>query len=1068
MSWTDSDIASDRGGKEKTRNWAIEPSASAGLTTSPEDVIDLVSNSDSDCPPEGRVGECEDQQGEDVTPAAGPSVKPYILEQLGGQEEHDEEKAVLIPPSLSRVLKVHQAEGVKFMYDNLVGRVSHLPDNGLEGQGKGCVLAHCMGLGKTLQALTVIYTLLTDPVVQEYATKPSKGEEQSSSNNNDGKGRERRSKLRTALVLVPTNVLRNWEDEFAKWVPTWKKVQVIDSDQEMSKRLDNLRHWQEEGGVAILSHAMFGRMAFKGKEAQKLLLKPGPDVVVVDEAHFFKNSRTRKTMVIEQINTKRRLALTGSPLQNNLKEYYVMVNFVRPRQLGALSYFSQMFLVPITDGMDKDCTKEEAQLMRDRSFVLHDRLKDVVLRKDSTVMAACLPPNDDWLSSGHILSEFINHILSSSLEFSFFVFLSVCLSVCLLTCLMFMEVVKTEIVINVKLTAEQKKLSREVVQRLRSSPRRGQIMRLLSDLTLIWAHPEAYVRRRERDEAMATTQGQEEEEPGIGTACGDGVRGVDAERLNNSMDVDVVSLDEESSEKDEEMGAGPLHKRMKASHARSAGSQDGDQDGGWASGEGKVEGEVEREVLTPPEQQEPVCLRKRKRTSRAAGSLPGSVKISSSGKMTILLEIIAHTISGGGKVLVFSQRTEVLDFVESVLATPGWGGCVKTPPPIPSFRPFDRYGNNDLGSSDSANGIWRPFVKGVDFYRIDGVSTSTERQSMIRRFNDTNTTRLFLLSTGAGSVGINLVSANRVVLLDTSWNPACDLQAMSRCYRLGQTKPVFVYRLVMKSSLEEKIHKKQVTKNALANRVVDAKNPCRAYSRNEKKVEFHEECNRLEQDDDNQSDEDYVLEEDDEQGQSDVELDPEKLSVIEELVGVGSRADNGEREAEEDRGPPDRGAEEAGPGKSQERVDGEKGEGFDDDLFTHLLREFRDDTIVSWVLNRRLLQEDPKEVLNEEEKAKASSDFQKQVEQERAQKEANRALERMHFDEIASTVHQHGLGSEAGVGYSVVGRDTPGTGAGTGTGTGSAFLHTGTHDTKGIAEPSKSPCTVQHLAIQRF
>ena len=78
---------------------------------------------------------------------------------------------------------------------------------------------------------------------------------------------------------------------------------------------------------------------------------------------------------------------------------------------------------------------------------------------------------------------------------------------------------------------------------------------------------------------------------------------------------------------------------------------------------------------------------------------------------------------------------------------------------------------------------------------------------------------LFLLTTRVGGLGLNLVGADRVILFDPDWNPSVDIQARERCWRIGQKKPVTIYRLITSGTIEEKIYHRQIFKTVLSNRV---------------------------------------------------------------------------------------------------------------------------------------------------------------------------------------------------------------------------------------------------------
>lgn len=99
--------------------------------------------------------------------------------------------------------------------------------------------------------------------------------------------------------------------------------------------------------------------------------------------------------------------------------------------------------------------------------------------------------------------------------------------------------------------------------------------------------------------------------------------------------------------------------------------------------------------------------------------------------------------------------------------------------------------------------------------RIDGDTEIAQRESMCKEFNQNNNIFCCLLTTKVGGFGLNLIGADRAIILDPDWNPANDNQAVDRCYRIGQKKDVIVYRLVTTGGLEELIYRRQVYKKGM-------------------------------------------------------------------------------------------------------------------------------------------------------------------------------------------------------------------------------------------------------------
>ncbi|KAL1461323.1 hypothetical protein WDU94_013230 [Cyamophila willieti] len=132
-------------------------------------------------------------------------------------------------------------------------------------------------------------------------------------------------------------------------------------------------------------------------------------------------------------------------------------------------------------------------------------------------------------------------------------------------------------------------------------------------------------------------------------------------------------------------------------------------------------------------------------------------------------------------------------------------------------------------------GIFEMFMKenNYKYLKMDGTTNIGSRQSLINKFNSDSSFFIMLLTTRVGGFGINLTGADRVVIYDPDWNPATDVQARERAWRIGQEKQVTVYRLITAGTIEEKMYHRQIFKQFLANRVLNDPKQRRFFKQND-------------------------------------------------------------------------------------------------------------------------------------------------------------------------------------------------------------------------------------------
>ncbi|KOC60978.1 DNA repair and recombination protein RAD54-like [Habropoda laboriosa] len=260
---------------------------------------------------------------------------------------------VVVDPMLCNILRPHQREGVKFMYECVTGKRTE--------NAYGCIMADEMGLGKTLQCITLLWTLLKQakPVIEK------------------------------AIIVAPSSLVKNWYNEIFKWLKN--RVQPLAIDGGNKADIDaKLTGFMKTYGrrcanpILIISYETFRLHAH-------VLHCDEVGLVLCDEGHRLKNSENQTYQALMNLKAKRRVLLSGTPIQNDLLEYFSLVHFVNQGLLGTAQEFRKKYEIPILRGQDAAATDTERKLAQERLTELVTIVNKCLIRRTSALLSKYLP-----------------------------------------------------------------------------------------------------------------------------------------------------------------------------------------------------------------------------------------------------------------------------------------------------------------------------------------------------------------------------------------------------------------------------------------------------------------------------------------------------------------------------------------------------------------------------------------------------------------------------------------------------------------------------------------------------
>eukprot|EP01029_Cantina_marsupialis_P009077 TRINITY_DN212664_c0_g2_i3.p1 TRINITY_DN212664_c0_g2~~TRINITY_DN212664_c0_g2_i3.p1 ORF type:complete len:694 (+),score=181.96 TRINITY_DN212664_c0_g2_i3:706-2787(+) len=260
---------------------------------------------------------------------------------------------------LTMYLREHQREGVKFMFECVSGLKDYA--------GTGCILADDMGLGKTFMCVSLMYTCWKQGPLGVPVAKRS-------------------------IIVSPSSLVKNWGKEVDKWCHGNMDCICL-NESSKDKVTAGIKRFVAQRATAGKRAAPILILSYEVFRMYSDMFPPDCcDLLICDEAHRLKNATTQTAVCLDKLNTKKRVLVSGTPLQNDLKEYFALVNFCNPGLLGTPAQFTRYYETPFLRGREPDATESERAKGEERGTELSKIGANFVIKRTNAILSKHLPP----------------------------------------------------------------------------------------------------------------------------------------------------------------------------------------------------------------------------------------------------------------------------------------------------------------------------------------------------------------------------------------------------------------------------------------------------------------------------------------------------------------------------------------------------------------------------------------------------------------------------------------------------------------------------------------------------